>query len=226
MRVTLVRTELITPSVTTFWFEPEHSVDYTPGQFVELLLPHDNPDDRGTKRWFTLSSSPTEPLIAITTKRTQKPSTFMQALFKLRMGSEVKITEAMGDFVLPQDKTIPLLFVVGGIGITPVRSMLKWLQDTHQQRNITMLYAASSREELAFHELIETMTNAYTYYISGQERLQTSSILDMFEKSGQGTLTYLSGPEELIEVLFAELKDAGIPMSRLVTDYFPGYGKI
>lgn len=47
-------------NITTFFFRPEKPVQYTAGQFIELTIPHENPDDRGQKRWFTLSSSPTD----------------------------------------------------------------------------------------------------------------------------------------------------------------------
>ena len=56
----------------------------------------------------------------------------------------------MGDFVLPKDTTLPLVFVAGGIGVTPIRSMVKWLTDTDQKRTIHVIYAARSLPEIAF----------------------------------------------------------------------------
>src|SRR4051812_34213512 len=115
-------------NITTFFFRPEKPVQYTAGQFTELYLPHNNPDKRGIKRWFTISSSPSEELLSITTKFTpEKGSSFKETLRKLVPGTEVHLEEPMGDFVLPKLIQTPLIFVAGGIGITPFHSILEWL---------------------------------------------------------------------------------------------------
>ena len=68
MQIILDHTEDIAENIKTFWFVPKKPMDYIAGQFIEMTLPHDHPDERGQKHWFTLSSSPTEPLISITNK--------------------------------------------------------------------------------------------------------------------------------------------------------------
>lgn len=233
MQVRLVSKEQVARGIFSFSFESEKLLDYTAGQFIELTLPHSDPDERGIKHWFTLSSAPTESLLSITTKLATKPSTFKKALFSLKPGDEITMSQAMGDFVLPKDRTIPLILVAGGIGVTPVRSILKWLKDTGEQRHIKVIYAARTEEELAFRELIEAGTNNVDYYISRPSKMwaetakniQTDDVAKAISAS-ENPLTYLSGPEELVEVLFAELKQKGVNTSRLVTDYFPGYGTI
>ena len=233
MLAILESVEQITPIVSTFWFRTEKKLDYTAGQFIELTINHSEPDDRGQKRWFTVSSSPNDEYIAITTKHADRPSSFKTALFSLEPGDEVTISQAMGDFVLPKDKSIPLIYVVGGIGVTPVNSMLKWLNDVHQKRDITILYAARTERDLIF---IDTLTNAsktQQYFISEPtaawhlpaKPLTTHDILDVV-KTTPKPLLYISGPEELVEVIVAELKENNIKDSRLVTDYFPGYGAL
>jgi len=87
----------------TFYFRPEQPLSYTAGQFTELTIPHKRPDERGLKRWFTLSSSPTSELLSITTKfNNDKSSSFKKALFGLKPGAELTMAEPMGDFVLPK----------------------------------------------------------------------------------------------------------------------------
>src|SRR5690349_12906121 len=109
--------------IKTFWFKPEKPVKYTAGQFTEIYLPHDNADNRGQRRWFTVSSSPTDPMVSITTKfATEHGSTFKQTLAALKPGTPLKLADPMGDFVLPKDPSIPLIFVAGGIGVTPMHS--------------------------------------------------------------------------------------------------------
>src|SRR5579862_735458 len=117
MKVRLDHTNQEAANITTFWFKPLQQLTYTAGQYIELTLPHDRPDDRGIKRWFTLSSAPGGDLVSITTKFAgEKSSTFKRSLFGLSPGAELHMSEASGDFVLPKDSSIPLVLVAGGIG--------------------------------------------------------------------------------------------------------------
>ena len=151
MKVSLTKLEKVAEDIYTFWFTTPKKLNYTAGQFVELYLPHKNKDKRGDKRWFTLSSSPSEEMLAITTKFSKKDgSTFKEAMKKLKKNDKVNISFPMGDFVLPKSKSIPLLFIAGGIGSTPFRSIVKFVDDEGEKRNITMIYAANKKEEVAF----------------------------------------------------------------------------
>lgn len=231
MNVTLDHIEPVADNIHTLWFKPEKKGGYIAGQYIEMYLPHEQPDDRGQKRWFTLSSSPTESLIAITTKHYGDPiSTFKQHLFALRPGDTVQISEPMGDFVLPKDTTIPLVFVVGGIGVTPVRSMVKWLLDTAEKRDVTVVYGAKTLGEVAFQDLFadyglkpqiilsetEATWDGATGYI-------TADTINKYAASDPRTLIYISGPEPLTEKLEADLKAQGVSPDHLVLDFFPGY---
>jgi len=153
MKANLVRVDDVGSNAKTFWFRPQQLVRYVAGEFIELHLPHANADERGTMHYFSLSSSPTEPLLSITTtfaRPGQRSSTFKQLLRSLPVGSEVTIVEPMGDFVLPKDRRIPLAFVAVGMGIAPMVSMVKYLRDTGERRDIRLLYGARHVHELLF----------------------------------------------------------------------------
>src|SRR5687767_16013481 len=110
MNVTFDHIEDIAANIKTFWFKPERPVRYTAGQFTEIYLPHPNADERGQKHWFTVSSSPTDPMVSITTKfALDRSSTFKQTLRALEPGTKLHLADPMGDFVLPKDKNIPLV---------------------------------------------------------------------------------------------------------------------
>jgi ferredoxin-NADP reductase len=144
------------PHIRTFFFKPEKPVHYTAGQFTELTLPHDSPDDRGIRRWFTLSSSPTDELLSITTRFTPDTgSSFKNALFALEPGTVVQMADAMGDFVLPKLIQTPLIFVAAGIGITPFHSILTWLTATGEKRPIKLLYAVHEEDDIIFQDTFE-----------------------------------------------------------------------
>ncbi len=230
MNATLRRTEKVAENIQTFWFEPDKAVDYLAGQFVEMYLPHKNADARGQKHWFTLSSSPTEEYISITTKYALgRASTFKQQLFALKPGAKVRISEPMGDFVLPKDKSIPLLFVAGGIGITPMRSMVKWLTDSKEQRDVSLIYGVKTPDELAFLDLFKSYgivpeilaSKPNTGWPGRKGHIASGLIMDSVTHEEQ--LIYISGPEPMTEKLEADLLATGIEPQRLVLDFFPGY---
>jgi ferredoxin-NADP reductase len=231
MNVTLGHTEQLNEHVRTFWFKPDRMPHYTAGQFIELTVPHDNPDERGVRHWFTLSSSPTDELLSITTKfASGRSSTFKQALFAKNPGDTLVMSEPMGDFVLPIDKTIPLLFVAGGIGVTPIHSMVKWLVDTGEQRQAQLFYAAETPQDFVFTDLFKQHGLPVTYLVSqpdatwqGETGHITAEHILQSVGDAKNTLIFISGPEPMTESLVDGLKAAGIPENRLVTDYFPGY---
>ena len=219
-------------NITTFWFRPEKELQYTAGQYIEMTIDHPNPDEKGTRRKFTLSSSPTSaPLISITTRfGEESSSSYRAALRRLNIGDSVHVSEAIGDFVLTKDPTIPLVFIAGGIGITPFHSIIQFLKDTGQTRSIHLLHAVHDVEEQIFRDLFEQATFlTYTPIIEhppegweGQVgRLSGERILSFIgEVTDQ--FIYLSGPELMIEALRNELVTAKVPKAQLVTDLFEG----
>lgn len=222
MKIKLIANTPITTNIHTFTWEPERPVNYIAGQFIEMTIKHPNPDERGTKHWFTLSSSPTEKLLANTTKYAgdDKSSSFKKSLFGLQPGQTVEINDPEGDFTLPEDKKLELVFIAGGIGITPFRSMTKWLTDTSEKRSVTLIHGVQTAEELVFHDLFKAY-GATVVPVVGQ-RLSAAELMKEIGNPA-GKLVYVSGPEPMVEALHDQLIAAGLPEAQLKTDYFPGY---
>jgi ferredoxin-NADP reductase len=234
MKVVLDHTRTEASNITTFYFKPEKPVRYTAGQFIELTVQHPRPDKRGLKHWFTLSSSPTDELLSITTKFAgETSSSFKRTLFKLKPGAELIMSGPMGDFVLPKLIQTPLVFVAGGIGVTPFHSMLSWLAATLEQRPIKFLYGVRNEDEIIFQDTFNKAGVHPTIIVSeasaawGGERghLSVDLILGL-EKPTEDTLIYVSGPEPMVEKLEKDLKQAGINKRQLVLDFFPNYSGI
>jgi ferredoxin-NADP reductase len=220
MNVALAKKEKVAKDTYMFWFEPEKPVEYVAGQYIELHLPHENPDERKTRRWFTLSSSPTEKLLAITTRfHTERTSSFKTRLNGLKPGEIITMMPPMGDFVLPKDPSIPLLFIAGGIGITPYRSMLKYLSDKGESRNIRLIYAVTSKEYAAFEDLIKKSSAKYELHLGHM----AASDLDKFIEPKSGQAIYISGPEKMVERLQGELFGKGVDIHQLRVDFFHNY---
>lgn len=233
MRVILKKIEPLTQTIKTFWMEPPKPFKYTAGQYIEMSLPHPNSDERGTKHWFTLSSSPTEPLLSITTRFSVPGSTFKKTLSNLRPGDSIDLSEPMGDFVMPIDPDIPMVFIAGGIGVTPFRSMVKWLIDSGKRRDIQALLAVTSPDDVVFKDLFQAAGIEPTLIISqppvgwrGESGHLTAGKILKIIKDYYGKQIYISGPEPMVEALNDELQKSGIPKQQLVGDYFPGYKPI
>lgn len=231
MHLFFERREQLSAEITTFWFRPDQKLNYLAGQFIEITLPH-TADDRGQRRWFTLSSSPTDELIAITTRLLSEPSSFKKYLNSLKPGDTVHASHPMGDFVLPRDRAIPLLFIAIGIGITPIKSILSYLVAEHEARAVRILYAAKTEQDLVFLDLVTRIDPEASLYVSrpieagtSPQKITTQNVIDAARKL-EDPYIYMSGPEEAVEILFTELREAGIKDSRLVTDYFQGYGEL
>lgn len=231
MQVTLERHKDRAENIRTFYFKPERQLDYTAGQFIELTLKHKNPDKRGQKRWFTLSSSPTQELLSITTKwADEQQSSFKKALWQLEPGDTLEMSEAMGDFVLPKLIQTKLVFVAGGIGITPFHSIFNWLSDTEEERSIKLIHAVRNEDEIIFQRTFERAGVHATTIVSepssawGGERgrLDAEKIIGLTQPD-EDTLIYVSGPEQMVESLEKDLKKAGIKPAQLVLDFFPNY---
>ena len=194
--------------IYSFYFKPERKIDFTAGQFIEIHIHHDKPDSRGTKRWFTISSAPEmEDLFSITTRMAEeKGSSFKKSLRSLKKGDEIKISEAMGDFVLPRNENIPLIFIAGGIGITPFHSIISHLSATNKKRNIKLYYGARDIDELIFNKELSSyldenifpiLQNAPTNYHGKTGFLSTEEI---FKNIGnRDCMIYISGPEPMVE---------------------------
>lgn len=233
MKAVLDHTYDETDNIRTFFFKPEKPVHYTAGQFAEWRLEHRHADNRGVKRWFTISSSPTSEFVNITTKRSpKKGSSFKKALFALKPGDGIQMSDPMGDFVLPKLIQTPLVFVAGGIGITPFHSILSWLSDTKEKRRIKLLYGVRNEDEIIFQDAYERAGIKPTIVVSepssawgGERGRLTAELILGLEKPSEDTLIYVSGPEPMVEALEKDLKKAGIKKSQLVLDFFPNYAQ-
>lgn len=221
MLATLDHIEKVAPEVFTFWFKPPAFFRYAAGEFTELRLPHRHPDSRGDTRWFSLSSSPTEKLLGITTRLSpNKSSSYKTAMKALISGSQVQIAEPMGDFVLPKDTSIPLVFIAAGLGITPVRSIVRYLNDHDEHRNVHIFRIISGQGDDFFAKDFSRPQLHYNIVNTSQSDVHVSNFVATIKKD---TLVYLAGPGRFVGRLLKELQQSGIASSRIITDLFPGY---
>lgn len=220
--LTLFEKEHLVDNIWAFRFHPTEGLNWTAGQYIRVDLPHENPDAEGTKRWFTVSSAPYDEYVQITTRVTQ--STFKQALSGLETGDTLQMIEAPeGDFVW-QDSRLPIVFVAGGIGVTPFRSILR--QRAHDQLplNVTLIYSGRT-EDLPFKDEIAEWQAQDTHFkalYSIGEPMTADKIAEQCQNINE-SLVYVSGPEPMVEALNGALQGNGLPEAQLKGDFFPNY---
>lgn len=220
--------EQLSEDIISVWFRPAEKIRYQAGQYIELSLENAADNDTG-RRWFTLSSSPTEKLLSVTTRFSNPSSAFKTKLRSLKPGSIVNISQPMGDFVLPIDKHIGLLFIAIGMGITPVRSIIKDLIDRDEKRNIRIIHFARKPSDFIFSDIFEAfkiervLTRAQSTWHgqTGQPNFET--IKQLYSNLDMSNI-YLSGPEKLVAGLTTQLKTK--TKSLIISDEFPGYSNI
>ncbi|MCL5003708.1 MAG: RnfABCDGE type electron transport complex subunit D [Patescibacteria group bacterium] len=226
----------VAKNVYDFVFYSPKQPAFSPGQYMEWTLPHPSIDARGNRRYFTLASSPTEKFLRIGVKFYSPPSSFKEALMALNPGAKVTAGSLAGDFTLPKDKTRKLVFIAGGIGVTPFRSMVRYLLDKREKRPVTLIYSASSAKDFAYTSLFDqarekiglrvyytiTDSNVPSGWPGGRGFLMAEDIKRKapdFKES----LFYLSGPHALVDSFNYILKGLGVASGNIKTDFFPGF---
>lgn len=158
MKLKLVKKIEEASGTKSFFWEPEKYVGYLPGQYYYFTLPKLNhPDPRGATRHFTLSSSPTDGKTLRNTTRIREESGYKQSLDELTVGSEIEGDGPNGTFILNDNQEGVQIFLAGGIGITPFRSMIRYATDKKLTVPIYLIYSNSHPEEIAFKKELEQM---------------------------------------------------------------------
>lgn len=210
--------------VYEFVFIPDAKFSFRPGQYLEWTIAHKKTDSRGNRRFFTIASSPTEDHIKLGVKYNNPPSSFKNKLFGFENGDKILAGQLGGDFVLPRDSNRKLVFLAGGIGITPFRSMIKYLLDKRETRDIVLFYSAKSDDEIAYRDLFaeaQCKIGLRPKYVIGNlitEELIKNEVPDYIERD-----FYISGPEAMVNAFKKMLLRMGVSRFNITTDYFPGF---
>lgn len=210
--------------VYSYLFTIPKKFKFKPGQYMQWTIAHNKTDARGNRRYLTIASSPTEPGLMFTIKQTpSKQSAFKAQLDKLKAGDNMLAGHLEGDFTLPKDQSKKIALLAGGIGVTPFRSMVKYLIDSKQQRDVALIYSTNSPDEIAFEKLFNSAEGSgfYASYVT-RGRIDELKIKQLLPDYRQRQF-YVSGPYGFVNAVDTALLRLGVPSSEIVTDYFPGY---
>jgi len=227
----------IAPSVIDFVFTPEKKLAYQPGQYLEWTLQHPHTDSRGNRRYFTLASSPTEDTLLLGVKFYAGGSSYKRALSTLDNTLPVVAGQLAGSFLLPNDKTQKLVFIAGGIGITPFRSMLKYLVDTNERRDIVVLFCNKLASDIVYKDVLDQAVSVLgikvIYTVTDKEHVDPlwTGQVGRIDAAMIGTEIpdwkerhfYLSGPHLMVAGFDKTLREMQLPGSHIKKDFFPGF---
>ena len=215
--------------VKTFRFERIKKYEFTAGQWFVLTIPE---DDGYLTKHFTHSSSPTEGYIELTTRLTG--SHFKNTLDALPVGTEVEIEGPFGSFTLSEGAE-QVAFLTGGIGITPVRSILRFMTDTGDQRHVTVFYGNRDSESIVFRSELEDfaahLPNLKVVHVlsdpqsdwEGYRGYVRGEILEEELGEADGRIYYISGPPAMVTSMKDLLKERGVGRREMVLENFEGY---
>jgi glycine betaine catabolism B len=213
-------------------------LNYKAGQYSILNL-GTNDDPEGPVRSFTIASSPTEKgFILISTRIRDTP--FKKKLATLEIGSLATISAPMGKFVLHDDYSKPAVFLSGGIGVTPFRSMIKYAIDKQLPIKITMFDAnrnqANTIYKGEFDSWLEINKNLKIIYTvseveasiewRGEKGFINKTILEKYLNSSEieSSIFYICGPPAMITTMKDLLQnELAVPKERIKIEEFTGY---
>jgi ferredoxin-NADP reductase len=217
----------LTDDIYDFVFVPDKQISFTPGQYMEWTLEHPKSDDRGNRRYLSLASSPTEKEIRIGVKVGYPSSSFKRGLLALTPGQKIVAGQLIGDFALPKDPNKKLVFIAGGIGITPFRSMIKYLTDTNQRRDIVIVYSSSLSSDFVYKNVFneaQEKLGIRTIYVDTQTQGHMDAARVAREIPDYKDRTfYISGSHGMVNSFGEILGNLHIPAGQVITDYFPGF---
>lgn len=233
-----VKKEQLASDTYTFYFKRTGDErDFVPGQYYEIKLDIKNPDERGTDRVFTISSSPTDKeFVTITTRIIQ--STFKMRLAELKEGEMVQFNGPWDDLNFDEKDTSPHVFFAGGIGVTPYHSILKYTMDKQIATPMILFASWKNRKEMVFDEFFRDANNhlenfSYVPTLT-EEKLNpgewdgelgrvNAEMIKKYVYDIKQSKYYFAGPQVMVNALKQTVIDMGVSKDRIIAEEFEGY---
>ena len=217
-------------------------IDYTAGQYAFFKLDRISGDAKGPIRHFSIASSPTEQdhiLISTRIRDTQ----YKQKLASLKEGAKILVWGPEGEFVLHDDYSKPAVFLSGGIGVTPFRSMIKYATDKQLPIKITMFDSNKNQQNILYKEEFDRWADQnknfkVIYAVTEEEQEAINSnwsgergrigklMLERHLSKGEigNAIFYICGPPGMLKAMQELLqKEMQIPKDRFKVEAFTGY---
>jgi ferredoxin-NADP reductase len=232
MKFETVVKEIIPRALDTISFRFSRPVDfsYKPGQYMMITI---RSNEKELLHPFSLSSSPTEhEFIEFTKKLTT--SEYSIRLKSMKPLDWVSIDGPYGKFTCECEYE-KILFLAGGIGITPFFSIIKYCTDNNLGTSIVLFYGARNQNEIAFKEELDEMQeknpNLRVIYIlndplvgwSGKTGFVSVDLVKVEVPDFTDRVFYACGPPAMVAAMQRAVKAMGLPDSQLRLESFVGH---
>jgi len=235
--VKLLRKEEIATDTMTFYFEKPEGFIYKAGQYGDLtLIDPPETDSGGDTRTFTMASAPGENHLMFATR--MRDTAFKRVLRSMDPGTEIKLEAAYGSFTLHNNADISAVFLVGGIGVTPVRSIVVQAAQDRLSHTLHVFYANNTPEDSAYlselmaageripnYSFIGTMAemekSSATW--SGETGFITGAMLGKHINDLALPIYYIVGPPGMVRAMREILNEASVNEDNIRTEEFSGY---
>lgn len=216
-----------------FILEKPKDFKFRAGQFFDIILEAKPGAEKKTYvHGFSFVNAPYEDYIAAATR--MRGSAFKNAIRDLPLNSAIKMEAVWGSYTLPKDESRPVVFLIGGVGITPVRSMVAQATHDRTAHRITLLYANDTPARAPFTEDLRQFARQnpnFTFvpvYSQSQEtgaehgRIDADMIRRHVPDLSAVTY-YLSGPPGMVRAMRELLVQMDIDEDNIRTEEFDGY---
>ncbi len=233
IKVTCVERITRTPTVESFRFQPSEQLVFAPGQFMQVIFDESNRGNKELNKYLSFSSSPTMPYIEVTKRLSQ--SAFSTRLRELKAGDEVLIKAPMGTCVFdPSYQKIG--FLIGGIGITPVISIVEYIIAKKLSTEVHVVYSNKTDDEIAFRPELDAWQAAHAninvsytltdcqpkdrtcFYGAIDKKLLGTQVCDLNER-----VVFIFGPPKMVEAMRELAFSLGCSHDRVKIENFIGY---
>jgi ferredoxin-NADP reductase len=220
-----------------FWFEPDDGYfEFRAGQHVDLVFA--NPQ-QGTEndnfRTFSLASSPQGKKSIMIAMRMRK-TIFKTALQTAALGTKFVVSRSRGSFTLHKDVTRPAVFLAGGIGIAPIRSILQHAAQERLERKLYLFYSNRESDDAAFMEELESLgaqnhNFIFVPTITGHKTMAwpyekghiNYEMLKRYLLGFIGPVYYIAGPSGMVAAMTSLLNSSGVSEDDVKTEEFGDY---
>jgi ferredoxin-NADP reductase len=227
----------VTEGTMAFRFEKPSGWTFKAGQYLDMtLLDPPETDSEGNARSFSIASGPHEETLMVATR--MRDTAFKRVLRTMPIGTAVKIEGPSGDLILQNDFTRAAVFLAGGIGITPFRSIVHWAAKEKLPIRIVLFYSNRQPEDAPFlaelqslerdnpkYKLIASMTEMEKSHQpwNGETGLINQEMLGRHLKDAASPIYYIAGPPAMVKGLHEMLSKAGMNDDDIRVEEFAGY---
>ena len=224
--ITFLKSHQESNDVISFEFEKPGEITWKAGQHGVFMFSRTH--IKGLPfRGFSIASSPQENTLRIATRIRAIPSDFKTHLLGLDSGDGMRIRGPFGPFYLCEND-VPVVFIAGGIGITPFLGLLRdfRLGSNMRPRSVHLIYSTPAESPHAFKDEIEDIRSQLAFvdaaYVSDRNELLKELDCLAAKMKNQG-LYYISGPGNMIQGIRRCLRRKHISSRNIHTDWFLGY---